>query len=115
MAAGENPGALVAGMHSHLADQAVADWQAALTAVRRLDHVGVGPVGYSGMSMGCGLGIPLIAAEPRIRAAHKTAVLGAPAGTPSGRRVRVGAVLAGSDTERSGVVVRSGCRRAATS
>ncbi|MGW2840956.1 dienelactone hydrolase family protein [Streptomyces sp. NPDC001493] len=69
MAAGENPGALVAGMHSHLAPQAVADWQAVLTAVQRLDHVGVGPVGYCGMSMGCGLGIPLIAAEPRIRAA----------------------------------------------
>ncbi len=56
MAAGENPGALVAGMHSHLAPQAVADWQAVLTAVQRLDQVGVGPVGYCGMSMGCGLG-----------------------------------------------------------
>lgn len=69
MAAGENPGALVAAMHSHLAGQAVADWQAVLTAVLRLDQVGAGPVGYCGMSMGCGLGIPLIAAEPRIRAA----------------------------------------------
>ncbi|NJP89302.1 alpha/beta hydrolase [Nonomuraea sp. FMUSA5-5] len=69
MAAGENPGALVAGMHSYLAGQAVADWQAVLTAVQRLDRVGAGPVGYCGMSMGCGLGIPLIAAEPRIRAA----------------------------------------------
>lgn len=69
MAAGENPGALVAGMHSHLAPQAVADWQAVLTAVQRLEQVGAGPVGYCGMSMGCGLGIPLIAAEPRIRAA----------------------------------------------
>ncbi|MFJ9563970.1 dienelactone hydrolase family protein [Streptomyces fuscichromogenes] len=69
MAAGEDPGALVAGMHSRLAPQAVADWQAVLTAVQRLDQVGVGPVGYCGMSMGCGLGIPLIAAEPRIRAA----------------------------------------------
>ncbi|MFB7112095.1 dienelactone hydrolase family protein [Streptomyces sp. NPDC056291] len=61
--------AMRAGMHSYLADQAVADWQAVLTAVQRLDQVGVGPVGYCGMSMGCGLGIPLIAAEPRIRAA----------------------------------------------
>jgi mannose-6-phosphate isomerase-like protein (cupin superfamily) len=69
MAAGEDPGALVAGMHGHLAPQAVADWQAALTAVQRLDQVGAGPVGYRGMSMGCGLGVPLIAAEPRIRAA----------------------------------------------
>ncbi|MFG3289493.1 dienelactone hydrolase family protein [Streptomyces sp. NPDC048179] len=69
MAAGENPGALVAGMHGHLAPQAVADWRTVLTAVQRLDQVGVGPVGYCGMSMGCGLGIPLIVAEPRIRAA----------------------------------------------
>ncbi|MER6815726.1 dienelactone hydrolase family protein [Spirillospora sp. NPDC000708] len=69
MAAGEDPGALVAGMHSHLAGRAVADWQAVLSAVQRLDQVGVGPVGYYGMSMGCGLGIPLIAAERRIRAA----------------------------------------------
>lgn len=69
MAAGESPGALVAGMHSYLAGQAVADWQAVLTAVQRLEQVGAGPVGYCGMSMGCGLGIPLIAAEPRIRAA----------------------------------------------
>ncbi|MFF0523745.1 dienelactone hydrolase family protein [Actinomadura nitritigenes] len=69
MAAGEDPGALVAGMHSHLAGWAVADWQAVLSAVQRLDQVGVGPVGYYGMSMGCGLGIPLIAAERRIRAA----------------------------------------------
>jgi dienelactone hydrolase len=60
---------LVVRMHNYLAAQAVADWQAVLTAVQRLDQVGEGPVGYCGMSMGCGLGIPLIAAEPRIRAA----------------------------------------------
>lgn len=69
LAAGEHPGALVAGMHSYLAGQAVADWQAVLTAVQCLDQVGAGPAGYCGMSMGCGLGIPLVAAEPRIRAA----------------------------------------------
>ncbi|MFF7888663.1 alpha/beta hydrolase [Streptomyces sp. NPDC020794] len=69
VAAGRNPGALVAGMYSYLASQAVVDWQAVLTAVQRLGHVGVGPVGYCGMSMVCGLGIPLIAAEPRVRVA----------------------------------------------
>ncbi|GGL92673.1 hypothetical protein GCM10010129_40490 [Streptomyces fumigatiscleroticus] len=69
MAAGENPGAPVAAMHSRPAPRAVADRRAVLTAVQRLDQVGVGPVGYCGMSMGCGLGVPLIAAEPRIRAA----------------------------------------------
>ena len=56
-------------MHDLLAGQAVADWQAVLTAVQELDHVGAGPVGYWGVSMGCGLGVPLLAAEPRIRAA----------------------------------------------
>ncbi|GII75385.1 hypothetical protein Sru01_03670 [Sphaerisporangium rufum] len=40
-----------------------------MTAVQRLDQVGAGPVGYAGVSMGCGLGIPLIVAEPRIQAA----------------------------------------------
>ncbi|GGY01084.1 dienelactone hydrolase family protein [Streptomyces hiroshimensis] len=69
MAADEDPSALVAAMHSHLAGPAVAEWQAVLTAVQQLDQVGTGPVGYWGMSMGCGLGIPFVAAEPRVRAA----------------------------------------------
>ncbi|MEU7742066.1 alpha/beta hydrolase [Nonomuraea sp. NPDC049158] len=69
MAAGQDPSVLVAAMHAHLAGQAVAEWQAVITAVQELDHVGVGPVGYWGMSMGCGLGVPLLAAEPRVRAA----------------------------------------------
>jgi dienelactone hydrolase len=69
MAAGEDAAPLVAAMHDLLADQAVAEWQAVITAVQELDHVGAGPVGYVGMSMGCGLGVPLLAAEPRIRAA----------------------------------------------
>ncbi|MGW0803487.1 dienelactone hydrolase family protein [Nonomuraea sp. NPDC002799] len=69
MGAGEDPAGLVAAMHALLAEQAVADWQAVLTAVQELGHVGTGPVGYWGVSMGCGLGVPLLAAEPRIRAA----------------------------------------------
>ncbi len=69
MAAGEDPSALVAAMHSYLAGQAVAEWQAVLTAVQQLHQVGAGPVGYWGMSMGCGLGVPFVAAEPRVRAA----------------------------------------------
>lgn len=69
MAAGEDTAALVAGLHELLAGQSVAEWQTVITAIQELSYVGVGPVGYSGMSMGCGLGVPLIAAEPRIRAA----------------------------------------------
>jgi dienelactone hydrolase len=67
--AGDDPAPAVAAMHDHLAGQTVADWQAVLTAVQQLDHVGAGPAGYCGMSMGCGLGVPLVAAEPRIGAA----------------------------------------------
>ncbi|MBV1939121.1 alpha/beta hydrolase [Streptomyces sp. BV286] len=69
MSAGENPAELVAAMHELLAGQTVADWQAVLTALQELDHVGDSPVGYWGVSMGCGLGVPLLAAEPRVRAA----------------------------------------------
>jgi dienelactone hydrolase len=48
---------------------AVAEWQATLDAVQRLDFVGQGKVGYMGLSMGATLGIPLVAAEPRVTAA----------------------------------------------
>jgi dienelactone hydrolase len=69
MAAGEDSAPLVAALHNLVAKQTVAEWRAALTAVQELDHVGAGPVGYWGVSMGCGLGIPFVAAEPRVRAA----------------------------------------------
>ena len=46
-----------------------ADWKAALAAVRDLDGAADLPVGYYGVSMGTAYGIPVIAAEPRIRAA----------------------------------------------
>jgi dienelactone hydrolase len=69
MAAGEDTAALVAAFHTLVAGQAVTEWQAVLTAVQQLDHVGAGPVGYWGVSMGCGLGVPFVAAEPRVRAA----------------------------------------------
>jgi poly(3-hydroxybutyrate) depolymerase len=50
--------------------KAVPEWRAALDAVQALDVVGDdGPVGYWGISMGTGLGVPLVAAEPRITAA----------------------------------------------
>jgi dienelactone hydrolase len=60
---------LVAGLHTLLAEQAVAEWHSVLDAVAGLEDVGDGPVGYLGMSLGCGLGVPLVAGEPRIRAA----------------------------------------------
>ncbi|WP_433729751.1 alpha/beta hydrolase [Actinoplanes sp. CA-051413] len=60
---------VVAALHNLLAGQAVPEWRAALDALQNLDHVGAGPVGYWGMSLGCGLGVPFVAAEPRVRAA----------------------------------------------
>jgi dienelactone hydrolase len=60
---------VAAALHNFLAGQAVPEWRAALDALQDVDHVGAGPVGYWGMSMGCGLGVPFVAAEPRVRAA----------------------------------------------
>jgi dienelactone hydrolase len=69
MAAGEDIAPRIAALHKVMAGQSVPEWQAVLTAVQELDHVGPGPIGYLGVSMGCGLGIPFLAAEPRVRAA----------------------------------------------
>jgi dienelactone hydrolase len=68
-AAGEDTAELDTALYRLVVGQTVADWQAVLTAVQRLDHVGAGPVGYWGVSLGCALGMPFIAAEPRVRAA----------------------------------------------
>lgn len=69
MAAGEDTAALDTAMYTLVAGQTVAEWQAVLIAVQQLDHIGGGPVGYWGVSMGCAFGIPFVAAEPRVRAA----------------------------------------------
>ena len=69
VAAGEDLAPLIARFQALVARQTVPEWQAVLDAVQDLDHVGAGPVGYWGVSLGCGLGVPFIAAEPRVRAA----------------------------------------------
>jgi len=46
-----------------------AETMAAIDAVQQLADVGPGPVGYWGVSMGTRFGVPLIAADPRIKAA----------------------------------------------
>jgi dienelactone hydrolase len=52
------------------ARQAVPEWQATLDALQHNDIIGdAGPVGYWGVSMGTVIGVPLVAAEPRITAA----------------------------------------------
>jgi len=67
--AGEELAPLIASFQALVARRTVPEWQAVLDVVQDLDHVGPGPVGYWGISMGCGLGVPFVAAEPRVRAA----------------------------------------------
>ncbi|MEV6127149.1 alpha/beta hydrolase [Streptomyces violaceusniger] len=69
VAAGEELAPLIADFQALVARQTVPEWRAVLDAVQRLEHVGAGPVGYWGVSLGCGLGVPFVAAEPRVRAA----------------------------------------------
>ncbi|UYB38571.1 alpha/beta hydrolase [Streptomyces sp. Je 1-4] len=69
LAAGEELAPLIAGFQALVARRTVPEWRAVLDAVQGLAYVGAGPVGYWGVSLGCGLGIPFVAAEPRVRAA----------------------------------------------
>ncbi|WP_166848988.1 dienelactone hydrolase family protein [Isoptericola sp. BMS4] len=79
---------LIARFQALVAERTVSEWRAVLDAVQRLDHVGDGPVGYWGVSLGCGLGIPFVAAEPRVRAAV-LGLGGALASAPAARRITV--------------------------
>ena len=67
--AGEELAPLIASFQALVARQTVPEWRAVVDALQELGHVGAGPVGYWGVSLGCGLGVPFIAAEPRVRAA----------------------------------------------
>jgi dienelactone hydrolase len=70
MAAGDPVGEIVVRYNLHLAKQAVPEWQTTLDALQQLPEIGTGgPVGYLGMNMGTAIGVPLVAAEPRITAA----------------------------------------------
>lgn len=67
--AGEGLAPLIASFQALVVRQIVPEWQAVLDAVRKLSHVGAGPVGYWGMSLGCVVGVPFVAADLRVRAA----------------------------------------------
>jgi len=69
MQTGGDVAPVLAEVHALIAGQSVPEWRAVVDAVQELDHVGAGPVGYWGLSLGCGLGVPFVAAEPRVRAA----------------------------------------------
>lgn len=55
-----------AGDGEAMTDAMVADWRGTIDAVQRLPEVGPGPIGYWGLSMGTILGLPVVAAEPRV-------------------------------------------------
>lgn len=67
--AGEGLAPLIAGFQALVVRQIVPEWQTVLDAVQKLSRVGMGPVGYWGVSLGCVIGVPLVAAESRVRAA----------------------------------------------
>jgi dienelactone hydrolase len=67
--AGEELAPLIAGFQALVARRTVPEWRAVLDELQALEHVGTGPVGYWGVSLGCGLGVPFVAAEARVRAA----------------------------------------------
>ncbi|MFE2721814.1 alpha/beta hydrolase [Kitasatospora sp. NPDC059327] len=70
LAAGEPLSQGIAAHTAALAARAVPEWRAVLDAVRALEPVVAGhPVGYWGLSLGTAIGLPLLAAEPRIAAA----------------------------------------------
>ena len=69
-AAGEPLGPIVARYNTELAVRAVPEWQATLDSLQDLAEIGTaGPVGYWGVALGTGIGVPLTAVERRITAA----------------------------------------------
>jgi fermentation-respiration switch protein FrsA (DUF1100 family) len=70
MAAGQPVGPHVTRHNAELAAQAVPEWQSVLDALRKDGRqADGGPAGYWGVSLGTAIGLPLVAAEPRIGAA----------------------------------------------
>jgi len=69
--AGGAPAAAVARLNAEIAAEAVPEWRAVLGALQADGHAPAS-VGFVGFSLGAGVGVPLIAGEPRIT----TAVLG---------------------------------------
>ncbi|MEU4107208.1 alpha/beta hydrolase [Streptomyces sp. NPDC027717] len=68
--AGEPESPVVVPYNARLAEAAVPEYRAVLDALQELPEIGAdGPVGYVGMGLGMAIGVPLVAAEPRITAA----------------------------------------------
>ncbi|SEN93855.1 dienelactone hydrolase family protein [Actinacidiphila rubida] len=68
--AGEPEGPVVVRYNAHLAERAVPEYRALLDALQELPEIGTGgPVGFFGLNMGTAIGVPFVAAEPRVTAA----------------------------------------------
>jgi pimeloyl-ACP methyl ester carboxylesterase len=69
-AAGKPLGNVFARRGEVTASLAIPEWRSVIDALTALDWIGAGqPAGFLGLSLGCAVGMPLVAAEPRIRAA----------------------------------------------
>jgi alpha-beta hydrolase superfamily lysophospholipase len=63
-------GRILADYCSSVAERAVPEWRSTIDALQGLPEIGQrAPIGYSGVSLACAIGIPLAAIEPRITAA----------------------------------------------
>jgi dienelactone hydrolase len=70
LAAGKSPGDAFARRGVAAARLAIPEWQAAIDELTALDWIGRDArIGYRGHSLGTAIGLPLVAAEPRIKAA----------------------------------------------
>lgn len=70
MADGAPVGSHVAAYNAEISALAVPEWRVTLGALSEVDGTGAGgPVGFWGVSLGSAIGIPLVAAEPRVTAA----------------------------------------------
>jgi pimeloyl-ACP methyl ester carboxylesterase len=67
---GEPLAPIIAPFNASLAERAVPEWQATIDALQSLGEIGAdAPIGFSGMTLASAIGIPLVLADPRIRAA----------------------------------------------
>ena len=55
--------------NADLARRTVPEWRALVAGLLALPEIGDAPVGYWGLTLGTAIGVPLVAAEPAIRAA----------------------------------------------
>lgn len=69
IAAGQDITAPLSEYNALMAARAVPEWRSVLDALLGLPEISTDGIGFGGMSMGSAIGIPLVAAEPRIRAA----------------------------------------------